>query len=320
MKCETQDRKKSRHCRNHRRRNCFAIQKLFNWSFEISPRIGHFSFNIDFKITGVISIIWNVLEKFHCINTIYEHFQCLRSWQCSSIISRKNSQDSFPFPFLASNITEGSLSRTQRHLLVSLPRVPVRASWAGGEGYACITSLGILGSCQPFMKCYPYFKSPQQAVRFPVLNAWDSWVLGNRDTCNYYTNDGREAYGVCCLNPINSAPAEVEGNELNKIDFPVQNIQSVQSWPPQIPTHPPDHAAPTHPPSHFGVQPVTERPIGTTTRRATTWATRPPVFGAPGQTTSRRPILIIPTTESPIINDVAFDGGACGGKNGFQVV
>jgi hypothetical protein len=174
------------------------------------------------------------------------------------------------------------------------------------------------------MKCYPYFKAPPQHVRFPVLNAWDSWVLGNRDTCNYYTNDGREANGVCCTNPITPVPIESDGNEQNKIDQPVQNIQSIQNWPPQIPTHPPDHAAPTHPPSHFGgVQPATESPFATTTRRPTTWPTRPPqqpVFGNPIQTTSKRPQLIIPTTESPIINDVAFDGGACGGKNGFQVI
>lgn len=171
------------------------------------------------------------------------------------------------------------------------------------------------------MKCYPYFKAPPHAARFPVLNAWDSWVLGNRDTCNYYTNDGREAHGVCCTNPITPAtPVESEGNEQNKIDF---QVQSVQNWPPPIPTHPPDHAAPTHPPSHFGVQPVTtESPFGTTTRRTTTWATRPPqlpVFGIPGQQTTKRPQLIIPTTEAPIINDVAFDGGSCGGKNGFLV-
>lgn len=203
---------------------------------------------------------------------------------------------------------------------MALPNVPVRARWAGGEGYACITSVGVLGSCQPFMKCYPYFKAPPQGVRFPVLNAWDSWVLGNRDTCNYYTNDGREAHGVCCTNPITpAAPGENEGSEQNKIDLPVQTIQN---WPPQIPTHPPDHAAPTHPPSHFGgVQPVTDRPFATTTtRRTTTWATRPPqpIFGNPAQTTSKRPQLI--TTENPIINDVTFDGGACGGKNGFQVI
>lgn len=222
-------------------------------------------------------------------------------------------------PILASNITDGELVRKQRQILFTIPDVPIRARWAGGEGYACITSRGILGSCQPFMKCYPYFKAPTHAVRFPVLNAWDTWVLGNHDTCNYYTNDGREAHGVCCTNPISStSPVEVEGNEQNKINLPV--VQSVQNWPPQSPTHPPDHAAPTHPPSHFGVQNTgsTMRP---TIRPTTTWATRPPppVFGVPVQTTTKRPVLFRPTTESPIINEVAFDGFSCGGKNGFQV-
>lgn len=231
----------------------------------------------------------------------------------------------FSLPFLALNITDGKLVRKQRHLIFTVPNVPVRARWAGGEGYACITSRGILGSCQPFMKCYPYFKAPPQAVRFPVLNAWDTWVLGNHDTCNYYTDDGREAHGVCCTNPITPAiPVEVEGSEHNKIDLPtqtIQNIQTIQNWPPQAPTHPPDHSAPTHPPSHFGILPVsTENPSTSTTRRTTTWATRPtqPIFAAPGQTTTKRPAIFIPT-ESPIINDVEFDGGNCGGKNGFLV-
>jgi hypothetical protein len=246
-----------------------------------------------------------------------------------SIISRYALVDFsrfFLLPVSASNVTDVELSRKQRHLIFTLPSVPVRARWAGGEGYACITSRGILGQCQPFMKCYPYFKAPPHAVRFPVLNAWDTWVLGNHDTCNYYTEDGREAHGVCCTNPITpSTPLENEGNEQNKIDSPalqsVPNIQSVQNWPPQIPTHPPNHAAPTHPPSHFGIRPVsTERPSVTTTKRTTTtWATRPPIFAAPGQTTTKRPALFIPTTEEPIINDVEFDGGNCGGKNGFLV-
>lgn len=247
-----------------------------------------------------------------------------------SIISRYASvyfSRFFSLPVLVLNATEGELVRKQRHLLLTLPSVPVRARWAGGERYTCITSRGVLGSCQPFMKCYPYFKAPPHAVRFPVLNAWDSWVLGNQDACNYYTIDGREAQGVCCTNPITPSTPEAEGNEQNKIDLaPVQNIQNFQTfqnWPPQIPTHPPDHAAPTHPPSHFGIQPVnTERPLATTTtRRTTTWATRPtqPIFANPAETTTKRPLFIIPTTEAPIINEVAFDGGACGGKNGFLV-
>lgn len=44
-----------------------------------------------------------------------------------------------------------------------------------GEG-ACLTSRGVLGVCSSFRACYPYFKIPD-------LSSWESWVLGNYDTC-----------------------------------------------------------------------------------------------------------------------------------------
>ena len=213
----------------------------------------------------------------------------------------------------------------------------MRAAWAGGEGYACVTSRGILGSCQSFRSCYPFFKVPSPVVRYPVLNAWDTWVLGNYDTCSYYINDGREAHGVCCTNPISpSMPTEIEDTEQsnNKVDLPLQNnnnFANFGSWPPPIPTHPPNHAAPTHPPSHFGVtqSPVTAPTTTTTRKTTTTWATKPPLSDfrppinqpvfAPIPTTSKRPTIIIPT-EPSIINEVSFDGGgSCGAKNGFLV-
>lgn len=237
---------------------------------------------------------------------------------------------------LASNITnDDSLSRQQRHLFYSFPNPPARASWAGGEGYACITSRGVLGSCRSFRNCYPFFKVPPPVARYPVLNPYDTWVLGNYDTCSYYSDDGRQAHGVCCTNPISpglSPGVDVESSdsEQNKLDLPpAQTVPLYGGWPPPVPTHPPDHTAATHPPSLFGIQPVTtQRPAVATTEKpsTTTWATRPPsyfpptvqpIFGAPAQTTKRpmRPT----TTELSIINDVAFDGGNCGGKNGFQV-
>ena len=214
--------------------------------------------------------------------------------------------------------------RRQRQLIYTFPQAPVRASWAGGEGYTCITSRGILGSCQSFTKCYPFFKNPPPGVKYPVLQVWDSWVLGNQDACSFYTNDGRQAQGVCCTNPITpSDPPTSDGTEQNKLDLPpVQNIPTFGGWPPQIPTHPPDHTPATHPPSLF--DPVTTqkpfiKPTTTTTTRRTTWATRPtkPVFG---QTTTKRPSFITTTTtEASIINDVSFDAGSCGAKNGFMV-
>lgn len=239
----------------------------------------------------------------------------------------------FSLPFTASNITSDDLSRQQRHLLYTYSdQPPVRASWAGGEGYACITSRGILGSCQSFRNCYPFFKHPPPVVRFPVLNAWDTWVLGNYDTCSYYTDDGREAHGACCTNPITpTAPTLSDGTEHNKIDLPIQNtniIQSISQWPPPIPTHPPDHTAATHSPAIFDSYITTKKPFVTskpfatsTTSRptiATTWATRPPAFGAPFQTTTKRPTFVV-TTEAPIINDVSISSGSCGAKNGLLV-
>lgn len=245
------------------------------------------------------------------------------------------SQDSLPVS-LASNVTEENSTRKARHLLLAVqnPATVIRAAWAGGEGYACITSRGILGSCRSFRDCYPFFKVPPPGVRYPVLNAWDTWVLGNQDTCNYFTDDGREAHGVCCTNPIQSTPIETDGSEQNKVEPPVQNnFQGFGGWPPPIPTHPPDHAAPTHPPSLFDNFPsTTKNPLfdftSTTKRTTTTWATKPPISAvwpgnpanppvfAPLPTTSKRPTFVVPT-ESPIINEVTFDGGSCGARNAF---
>jgi hypothetical protein len=215
------------------------------------------------------------------------------------------------------NITDENSARSPRHLLIAFDNAPRIVKYAGGEGYACLTSRGILGSCQSYRKCYPFFKHPEPAVRYPVLNVWDSWVLGNHDTCSYYTNDGREGHGVCCTNPISpSQPGETAveegeqsnaGNEQNKIETPMTqqfpnfpNFPGIGVWPPQIPTHPPDHAAPTHP-----TNVIQNNPPLTTTRKPTR-------FTAP--TTTRR----IPITTESIFNEVSFDGGRCGAKNGFQ--
>lgn len=204
-------------------------------------------------------------------------------------------------------------------MLIAFDDTPRIVKYAGGEGYTCITSRGILGSCQSYRKCYPFFKHPEPAVRYPVLNVWDTWVLGNHDTCSYYTEDGREATGVCCTNPITPpTPVEIatqeqttESTEQNKIEAPTAqqfplfpNFPGVGVWPPPIPTHPPDHAAPTHP-----TNVVQNNPPQTTTRR-------PVPTRFPTMTTTRR----APITTDSIINDISFDVGAgqCGAKNGFQ--
>lgn len=68
------------------------------------------------------------------------------------------------------------------------------------------------------------------------------------------------------------------------------------SWPPPIPTHPPDHTAATHPP-HFGAPQVpttsttTKRSTTrTTTKRTTIWSGWPPTAAThPPTTTTTRP-------------------------------
>lgn len=83
------------------------------------------------------------------------------------------------------------------------------------------------------------------------MNAWDYWILGNQDTCTYYTDDGRQAFGVCCTNPVET-PQQPEVADEQKVELPTAVAQSpfqgsqlgvfgIASWPPPIPTHPPDH-------------------------------------------------------------------------------
>lgn len=204
-----------------------------------------------------------------------------------------------------------------------MPPSVLRASWAGGEGGACMTSRGILGSCHSFRNCYPFFKKP--TAKIPDLNSWDYWVLGNYDTCNYYLQDGRQAFGVCCTNPITPSPSlETEQNkvELPNRAPPVQSNNNFGSWPPPIPTHPPDHTAATHPPA-YGIPPATtKKPFGIeiTSRRTTTWATKPPSTQQSLTTsTTKKPLIVATTTtESPLSNDVVLSG-SCGAKNGFLV-
>lgn len=215
-------------------------------------------------------------------------------------------------------------SKRQFFFTVDSPRV----SYAGGEGYACLTSRGILGTCQSFRKCYPFFKTPEPFLRYPVLNAWDAWVLGNHDTCTYYTEDGREAHGACCTNLLTTMPgvSDVSNDqpttEQNKIEKPViqQIIPSFPNlvWPPPIPTHPPDHTAPTHPPVIFNNPfTTTQRPtIQPTTTKSTPWPTR---LTPPTTRTTRRSTIPSYTTESSI-NEIPpiVTTGTCGAKNGFQ--
>lgn len=212
------------------------------------------------------------------------------------------------FEFTAADLPPTPL-RTRRHIYFGQPRNPSNEQptyrEALGEGATCLTSKGTLGACTSFRQCYPYFKIPD-------LSVWESWVLGNYDSCSYFNEDGRQAFGVCCTNPVttpnptvsdpeHTTPMTVEQNFnrphlTNKIPYPGNVYPSIQQtvlagWPPQSPTHPPDHMAPTHPPPH----------------QSTTsgWPTKPPPYG----TSPRPPPQMSPPVAHPVPN-------SCGIKNG----
>lgn len=208
--------------------------------------------------------------------------------------------------------------RQKRQFYFNYPQVitPVIAAWSKSSlGSACLTSKGILGYCQTFKKCYPFFKFPEPITKFPNLNAWDYWVLGNYDTCSYFTDDGRQAFGVCCTNAIEDDSSATKPDE-QKYETPKPPSQNgiFGAWPPPIPTHPPDHTAATHPPN-FGIQFVPAGVETTTQLSTTTWATRPP---SQLQTTSKRPSFI-PTTPENVFSDESYVGSSCGAKNGNPV-
>ncbi|XP_058065009.1 uncharacterized protein LOC131214693, partial [Anopheles bellator] len=224
--------------------------------------------------------------------------------------------------------------RSQRQIWLS----PRASNWkqALGDGSPCLTAKGLLGSCTSFRKCYPYFKVPD-------LNVWDSWVLGNYDTCSYFNDDGRQAFGVCCTNPITPLPIDVSnvvGEDprpgLKPTTSPVagglkppNKNNNYPSWPPPIPTHPPDHTPATHPPSLGGPPTTVSSVIASepTQRPTTTWPTRPrppqvpnqppPSVGAwpPPVPTHPPPFEIstIPPSQ-PVAGDPVV--GGCGLKNG----
>jgi hypothetical protein len=139
-------------------------------------------------------------------------------------------------------VKDADFNRTKRHLILSY-RSPIAFQAqvsVRGIGETCLTSRGVLGTCQTYKTCYPFFKGPEPITRFPNFNAWDYWVLGNSDTCSYYTDDGRQAFGVCCTNPIQSE----ETSTANPDEQKIPNYPFIQAWPPTIPplpTHPPDH-------------------------------------------------------------------------------
>lgn len=224
------------------------------------------------------------------------------------------------FQHIITAFSDNHQSRQQRHLFfASELKDPFRQGnnfkSALGDGNACLTSKGHLGYCTSFRECYPYFKIPD-------LSIWESWVLGNYDSCSYFNDMGRQAYGVCCTNPVTPNPITSSDtvvtvkpinetpNLSNKIPYP-ENIYpsypfsgTTQQWPPSFITHPPDHTAATHPSN------TPPTPTTTTKKPATTWPTKPP-----SKPTAQYPKpTITTTTESPSPNFPTTS--SCGVKNG----
>ncbi|XP_071643203.1 serine proteinase stubble isoform X2 [Temnothorax longispinosus] len=187
----------------------------------------------------------------------------------------------------------------------------------------CLTSKGEIGRCTTFKECYPYFKIPD-------LGALDGWVLGVYDTCSYIREDGNPSFGICCsnllLNPFVTPDPDncdkstveepqVEDNKKNKNEE-IARPQAAPTWPPPIPTHPPDHTIPplpTHPPSpSLPTFSTTSKPTSSTSSKkpsvATTWPTKKPGWWSTSSTSTST------TSKSPIGSTTS----QCGAKNGNQ--
>lgn len=160
------------------------------------------------------------------------------------------------------------------------------------------------------------------------------------DTCSYFTETGRQMFGVCCTNAqttttsttastttagsttasstadSTTAPTTTTtaSNE-NKLIQPVHILPVVPAnWPPPIPTHPPDHTIPplpTHPPS---LQYPTHPPSHPAPPKPPTLA--PPVQ-LPTRPTTKPPYYPQPTTtHAPV--DTGVVHAQCGLKLGYQ--
>lgn len=87
------------------------------------------------------------------------------------------------------------------------------------------------------------------------MGVFDSWVLGQYDTCTFYTPDGRQAFGVCCIDPPQNTESKPDAPVEDDENVVVANKDtSINQWPPPFITHPPNHAAPTHPPISGNMQ------------------------------------------------------------------
>lgn len=205
------------------------------------------------------------------------------SFECSHYVSI------FTFHLVAVEQNKEHETRTKREATPVRTRAhsPV-TTWGDmtGEGGVCVTSKAAYGKCMAFKSCYPYIK------KIPNLSIFDTWVLGTYDTCTYLTNDGRQAFGVCCDEVTKPGSIVNLQDDDNTVVFANKGSYA-NNWPPPIPTHPPNHTPATHP----------TRPIYTNRPTFTTRPSWPPSFA----------------THPPTIGTTAADGPVgnyCGSKNG----
>lgn len=162
-------------------------------------------------------------------------------------------------------------------------------------------------------------------------------------------------FGVCCTNPLKPESSSTEATSIEELD--TENSTSISnagnltkqypnysSWPPPIPTHPPDHTIPplpTHPPSPNYPnlpQPTSKRPPAAswppTNKPPAAWppvnkpkppaswppvgSWPPPAAGAPaGGKPTQRPTTSRPVQTQPPPASAPVDA-SCGAKNGYQ--
>lgn len=189
------------------------------------------------------------------------------------------------------------------------PKVAVRQKRQFGNGLtyeylaspSCFTRTGVLGRCLTFEQCYLYFKMPSPFEHYENL------MTSSQDSCSYTSASGKQVrptlrliprpigkrqtakflqlllqdVGVCCgdfryitSNQFPIFPPHRPGDidEPSTYDHTFSN-----SWPPPIPTHPPNHAAPTHPPPSTAKWPP-PLPTHPPSSVSPTWtqATKPP--------------------------------------------
>lgn len=67
-----------------------------------------------------------------------------------------------------------------------------------------------------------------------IVHCSDTWVLGQYDTCTFYTEDGRQAFGVCCIDPpkLSEKPVVAPVVQDDENIILANKDTSISQWPP----------------------------------------------------------------------------------------